>query len=353
MGMSIATTGRCVRLAGSRARGTLPQLILLVGITAVLGTAESAPDTKVAFAQVGEIIIAQEQYDEAFATAVKRTFYHGKPPEQKIAALQREVGDNLINAVLLSKEARRRGLKPDQAAVKATLDDYDTRYRASPQWQKNRDQLLPRLKQKLEEESLLTRLESDIRNATPPNGEAIRTYYAAHPEKFTQPEQLRLSVILLKVDPSSPKAKWEAALAEGQAITKKLRSGADFASLAKLHSGDATAAKGGDMGYLHRGMLPEVAQQAIDRLKIKEMSDPVTVLEGVAVFRLDERKPAKLSNFATVQQRARELWTREQGDLAWHGLIEKLRKETLIKVDESRYLPLSSGASPPQIATSQ
>lgn len=295
-----------------------------------------------AFAKVGDVVITQQDYDAALAAAARRKFYHGKPPEGGIAALQREVGDALVTNALLLREARRRGLKPDDAAIRQTLQQYEQRYRDSKQWQQTRAQLLPSLTRRLQEENLLSKLENAVRNVPPPDMQQVREYYAAHPDKFTEPEQLRLSVILLKVDPSSSPVVWEKAREEAQELVKRLRTGADFAELARMRSGDASAEKGGDLGYLHRGMLPEAAQQTVDKLKPGDVSDPIKLLEGVAVFHLGDRKLPKLNGFDAVKERARDLWLREQGEGAWTSLNARLKKETPVRVDESRYLPLSA-----------
>ena len=132
---------------------------------------------------------------------------------------------------------------------------------------------------------------------------------------------------------------------EGAAIAKRLRGGADFSELARLHSGDGSAQKGGDMGYLHRGMLPDAAQVAVDKLKPRQISDAVALLEGVAVFRLDERKPAKLNPLPAVRERAEDLLERDLGDQSWKDFVAKLRRSAQVKIDESRYLPLPPPAA--------
>jgi parvulin-like peptidyl-prolyl isomerase len=95
------------------------------------------------------------------------------------------------------------------------------------------------------------------------------------------------------------------------------------------------------MGYVHRGMLPDLAQEAVDKLKPGEISDAVVVLEGVAVFRLEERRPAKLNPLDAVRDRATDLWMRDKGEEAWTALVAKLRRDTPVKLDDSRFLPLT------------
>lgn len=133
---------------------------------------------------------------------------------------------------------------------------------------------------------------------------------------------------------------------EADTMVKQLRGKGNFADMARLRSGDESAEKGGDMGYVHRGMMPAAAQEAVDKLKPGEISDAIRLLEGIAIIRLDERKTAKLVSFEQARERAAGLWEREESERAWKGLIERLRAQTPIKIDESQYLPLKPAASP-------
>ena len=305
------------------------------------GTDGSMPPV---FAKVGKTIITQREFDGEFAEASRNRFYHGKPPEAEVAALQREIGDKLINRVLLLNEARRLKLKPDSDFVNQKLEMYEQKNANNPQWQNIRDRALPVLTKRFQEESLRNKLEQRVRNVPAPNEKKLRAYYTAHLDKFTEPEQLRVSVILLKIDPSAPD--YDTARKKGEDLLKQLRAGADFAELATLYSGDAdTVEQGGDMGYLHAGMLPELAQEVVNKLKPGEISEVTGLMEGMAIFKLTARNESKLSSFETVKQRAGELYRADEGERAWKSLIAKLRKNTAIKVDESRFLPLPNTVS--------
>jgi parvulin-like peptidyl-prolyl isomerase len=313
--------------------------------------ANAAPAAAALFAKVGDIVVNHQEFDAAFAQAARAKFYHGKAPENAIAMLQREVGQAMVDEILLVAEAKRRNLQPDPAAIKKTIDEYEQRYATSEQWKSNRDRVLPGLKAKLERDNILAELSKQVKNVGAPTPLQLQQYWETHEDKFTSPEQVHLAMILLKVDPSSPQAQWDGALAEGAAIVKRLQAGADFGELAHLHSGDSSAQRGGDMGYVHRGMLPDAAQQAVDKLKPGELSDAVVVLEGVAVFRLADRKPPKLNPLDAVRERATELWMRDKGEEAWTALVAKLRRDTPVKLDDSRFLPLtttSGGNAAPQ-----
>ncbi len=303
------------------------------------GSSVAASSTPPVFARVGKTVITQRDYDNAFAVASRNRFYHGKPPDAEVAALQREIGDKLVTDALLLSEAKRLKLKPDTAEVQQKLEQYEQRNAANPQWQKVRDRALPILARRFEEESLRSKLEQRVRKVPTPNEKKLRAYYSAHLDKFTEPEQLRVSIILLSVDPSAPD--FDIKRVRGEELVKQLRAGADFAELARLHSGDAeTSDQGGDMGYLHGGMLSEMSQLVVSKLKPGEISDPVGLMEGIGIFKLTDRKEAKLNSFNAVKPRASELYLIDEGERAWKALIAQLRKKTPIKVDESRYLPL-------------
>lgn len=282
------------------------------------------------FAVINGHAVPTTDYEQAFTTLVRQRFYHGQIPEGELAAVREEIKTKLVQRVVLLEEAGRRQIQPDDKQIEETLAGYERRYTNSPQWQQNREALLPGLRQQLAEQSLIAQLDRQVRDLPAPTDSEVRAYYDAHPELFTEPEKLRLSVILLTVDPSSPATAWQATRDEAQTIYGRLMAGADFEETARLHS-NLNAEKGGDMGYLHRGMLPEAIQKKVDDFQIGKISEPVETLEGIAIFRLSERVPAQKREFSDVASRARELLIRENQDSAWKTLVESLVAKADVK----------------------
>lgn len=294
------------------------------------------------FATVNGTIITWGEYGGAVQAAARQKFYHGRPPEAEVARLQRDVANDMVNRILLLEEAKRRGIQPDREAIDREIAQYDQRYGSSEQWKKAREQMLPPLTKHLEERSVLQRLENQVRDVPPPDEATLKAFYDKNPKLFTEPGKLRASVILLKVDPSSGGAAWKAANEEAQRIIAKIRGGADFGELAKLHSADPTASSGGDMGWMHRGTLPSPVQDVLDKLKPGETAaDPVQVLEGVAILRLDAVEQEQLKTYEEAQERARALWQREQAEQAWKSFLAQLRQNAKVQIDESKLLPLA------------
>lgn len=312
---------------------------LLAGLAAALiGAAAWAADAP--FATVGDTTVSVADYQRALSVAMRKKYYHAKPPEAEYARFQREVGDEVVNRVLLLAEARRRGIQPDREKIGATVAGYDKQYQGSANWAANREKMLAAVLPQLESESLLERLEKLVRSGPPASDAAAREYYDSHRDLFVEPEQVKLSVIVLKVDPSAAQSVWNGAAEEARTLHRKLKAGADFASLAKLHSGDRSAARGGEMEYTHRGMLPEAVQAPVDALAVGALSEPVQLLEGMAILRLDGRRPAQQRRFEDVRERAAELWARDESEARWKKLIADLRRATAIRIDENQYAPL-------------
>jgi peptidyl-prolyl cis-trans isomerase SurA len=104
--------------------------------------------------------------------------------------------------------------------------------------------------------------------------------------------------------------------------------------LARIHSGDESAVDGGHMGYMHLGMFGAPAQKVLNVLEPGEVSEPVVLLEGVALFRINAIKEADLNNLEEVEERARKLLMRELGGKAWKDLRVSLRQSADIKYND-------------------
>lgn len=284
----------------------------------------------------GEAIDAVE-FEQFVFSVGRQKFYHGRIPDGQLGPLYREAAQQLIDRRLLAAAARKRGIVADEAEVDRQVAEYEKRYAGNAGWEKNREVLVAGLKARLREQSVLGRLEAEVRKLPLSTADEVRAYYAAHPDYFTEPEGLRVSVILIKVHPSSLGSEWTKAYDEVVAMRAQLVEGADFGELARKHSNDVTAPKGGDMGYLHRGMLPEPLHEQLDALKVGALSEPLRLLEGIALFRLDERRPARKRSFEDVADNAADLATRDRAEAAWKGFVADLRAGADIRINAERY----------------
>lgn len=275
------------------------------------------------------------EYVSALRSGMQKRFYHGKIPEEERKEYYKEVADKLIKRFLLVREAKHLNIQPDVEAVDAAVKRYDEKFQDNPEWAAAREEVLAQLREKLEDDSLLLRLEEQVRDVKKPSRQELEAFYAANKNLFTTPERIRVSLILLRVDPASTSAVWQQAREEASAIVDRLNKGADFGELARIHSSDESARNGGDMGFVHSGMLGVSAQKVLDIMEPGETSAPVVMLEGVSIFRLDERVEPKLNSFDAVKGRAEELYLRDKGEKAWEDLYTELHSKAKIEINDA------------------
>ena len=276
--------------------------------------------------------ITVREYNQRLTYTLKNKYYHGRVPEGKEEETRKELTAEMVDHILLLEDAEKRGFKPDEAKIEKAIASEEWKNRNKPEWQRDRERLVAQLRLLVGQKSQLDQLEAAVKDVQKPTPAEVQAYYDQHLELFTEPEKLRLSVILLKVDPGSPDDAWRKAYNDAQKIGDQIKGGADFAEMARKYSGDKSAKNGGDMGYLHRGMVPAAIQDGVGKFKVGEISAPYKGLEGMSIFRLEDRiAPAKME-FQQVEQRAAALFLREKRDQVWKANLERLRGAAKIEV---------------------
>src|SRR5271166_3286187 len=127
----------------------------------------------------------------------------------------------------------------------------------------------------------------------------LQTYFeeqkAKNPEAFTQPEQRRVSHILIQA--STPKDE-AAAKAKAEDLLKRIQGGEDFAKLAKENSQDpGSAPQGGDLGWSERKVWVAPFAEAAFSMKEGEIRGPVKTQFGYHILRLDAIQAASEKTF--------------------------------------------------------
>lgn len=112
------------------------------------------------------------------------------------------------------------------------------------------------------------------------------------------------------------------------AIKERIDHGTDFAELARLNSGDLSAAKGGDLGWVYPGDTVPEFERAMDALKPGQVSEPVQSPFGWHLIQVIERRVDDVSDErkrllarqALRERKAEESyedWVRQQRDRAY------------------------------------
>ena len=114
-------------------------------------------------------------------------------------------------------------------------------------------------------------------------------------------------------------------------LKERLENKADFADLARVHSEDASAAKGGDLGWILPGDTVPEFERAMDALKPGEISDPVRSPFGWHLIQVLERGVQDVSK---ERQRlgARQTLRARKSDEAYQEWVRQLRDRAYVEM---------------------
>jgi peptidyl-prolyl cis-trans isomerase SurA len=115
------------------------------------------------------------------------------------------------------------------------------------------------------------------------------------------------------------------------ALKERLENKADFTALARAHSEDASATKGGDLGWLSPGDTVPEFERAMNALKPGEVSTPVQTPFGWHLIQVLERRAEDMSK---ERQRlaARQALRARKSDEAYQEWVRQLRDRAYIEL---------------------
>lgn len=124
--------------------------------------------------------------------------------------------------------------------------------------------------------------------------------YLVNPKKYTAPERVHASHLLVEVDQNRSA---EDALKRIQEIRAQAIAGKPFAELVEEYSDDAaTKPTKGDLGFFEaKDMVPPFSRVAFSMSKPEEISEPVRTEFGYHLIQFHEKEPEKLRPFEDVK----------------------------------------------------
>lgn len=172
---------------------------------------------------------------------------------------------------------------------------------------------------------------------------AQTSYRALDGKRLQAPERSRVRHLLRKDKSPESRAQIERWLADAKA-------GKDFAQLAREHSDDsASAARGGDLGFISAGGTVPAFEQAVAALANPgDLSEVVETPFGYHLIRLEERRPAGKRGFDELRE---TLLTQARSALLDEARArDAQRLEAAMQVDEAALAAFSARFKAPDAA---
>lgn len=198
--------------------------------------------------------------------------------------------ERYVEEAMMLKEAKAKNLTADEAVVKADIENFEAalaeKYGGKEGVEKAKQQrgvTNELLTETFTTFQLAQKLADEVVKDVKATDAEIQAYYDKNKDTlFTAPEeQVRASHILVADE------------AKAKELLAKIRAGEDFATLAKENSTDTVSAQqGGDLEYFGKGRMVAEFDEAVWKLKVGEVSEPVKTQFGYHIIKMTDKIPA-------------------------------------------------------------
>jgi peptidyl-prolyl cis-trans isomerase D len=154
----------------------------------------------------------------------------------------------------------------------------------------------------------------------------LRQYYNQHLSDFRVEDRVKVAHILFKTEGKTPE---EIQTLEKTArdVLDKLKSGADFAEMARQYSEDSSASQGGEIGWIVRGQTVKEFEDAAFRMKPGEVSDLIKTSYGFHIIKVFDKQQAHLQTFDEVKGQIREDLSKQKFAEAQQTVADDLERQ--------------------------
>src|SRR3954462_8204700 len=242
--------------------------------------------------------------------------------KQEYDGINQQTLQFLITSQWLTQEAAKRHITATDKEVRTTFEqqkkqsfpkqaDYQKFLQSSGQTESD---LLFRVKL-----SVLTNKlqQSIVKDKATVSDAAIQDYYNKNKQRFAQPETRDLQVVL-----AAKKAKADAAL-------KAIKSGTQWAKVAKQYSSDtASKSQGGRLPGVTKGQQEKTFDAAIFSAPKNKVIGPIKTQFGYYVFRVTKVTPAKQQTLTQVKATIKNLLQSQQQQKALNDFVKDWQKRS-------------------------
>jgi peptidyl-prolyl cis-trans isomerase SurA len=212
------------------------------------------------------------------------------PPEE---ILQKQILERLVVDRLQLIEAKKRGIRIDDFALNHSMRNIAAGNKLDLDGFRemlfNKGIIYAQFREKIRNEMAIDQLKnraivSNIIITT----QEVDDFIKHKSELLTQDEKYHLLHILISLNEAAKPHEIQKAGEEAKGIMKKIKEGIDFSKLAVTHSDGQTALEGGDIGWRSLREMPAIFVNAVQNMKIGEVSPIIKDPSGFHIIQLTE-----------------------------------------------------------------
>ncbi|MGC8777958.1 MAG: peptidylprolyl isomerase [Candidatus Caldatribacteriaceae bacterium] len=276
----------------------IPLAVFVFGLVAsVCAQEQPAPSSTPASGNT-QVIVAQVNGEPIYLSELEE-IWNGLPESYRVQfpGGMKDLLEQLIRQTLLVQEAKKNNLENDPVVLKR----------------------LENLKKQVLVSEFIKR---EIIDKVKVSDEEVEKEYNANPTLYTEPEQVKVSHIMV-----STKEK-------AQEVLEELKGGKPFEEVAKNKSESPDASSGGAMGYVKKGDLDPEIEKVVFELAPGNFSDIVETSYGFHIFLVSEHLQPRLKELGEVKEEIITRLTPQKQQESFDRLIEELKNKSEIAIIE-------------------
>jgi peptidyl-prolyl cis-trans isomerase C len=319
-----------IRIAGKVAVALALILVSTIGFAAD----KKAPGDMVAV--VNGTIITQGEFDRVLNYELRRAAQSGQQiPDAQMPKIENSVLDSLIVGELLFQESKKQGIEVKPETVTEQLAVVKQRFPSEVEFKKALEEnklTESKIKTDIKRDMAIQQLiDKEIDQKVQITDEEGKAFYDTNPQLFQQPERVKASHILIKVDEGASEEQKAEARKKIKEVQQKVQKGEDFAELAKTYSEGPSAPRGGDLDFFGRGQMVKPFEDAAFSMESNETSDIVETKFGYHLIKVVDKQPAKKIAYADVKDRINKHLKDQKLRTERQLYLDKLKKDAKIE----------------------
>jgi len=252
---------------------------------------------------VGDEIILESEVAQYAATLALQMKLDIQNEPQKFDELQKNSLQNLIVQKILLTKAREDTIVVEDSQVEQVLEQQINQWiqqigserKVEEYFGSSMNKIKRRVRKEIREHLMVEKLQQEKLQEVKITRQEVEQFYQTNRDSLPElKESVEISHILLQVTPGAESKQQAREKIAG--ILERLRSGEDFAELARQYSEDpGSAAKGGELGFIQRGDFVKDFEEKAFALQPGQISDIVETQFGFHIIQMLERRGEKIN----------------------------------------------------------
>ncbi|HEY1465113.1 MAG TPA: peptidylprolyl isomerase [Terriglobales bacterium] len=312
--------------------------VFAVSILAVPSLTSADTIIEQVVARVNNAIITQSDYAHG-QDELKQELQQRNPADadKLYSEQEKDVLRDLIDQKLLLQRGEDLGITGDADLIKqlnqmrkdAHLDTLEDLQKAAEQQGVSYEDFKQKIKDQIITQQVIGH---EVGSRLQPNPEEEHKFYEDHKKELDQPEQIRLSELMIPVDAKATDEQIAAAKTKAEDLLAQIRKGGSFEDLTKANSSGASAAQGGDLGFFKRGTLAKSLEDTTFAMKAGDVSDVIRTKQGFVILKVSEHHEGGIPPFKEIEPRIMDAVYMQKLQPALRVYLGQLRDEAYIDI---------------------